>query len=74
MNEKYINTAERIIKVIEKIDALRDAALIDLMELARNAETDCTRKCASYLNVAKEELGDFYFEEALAALEKALKC
>ena len=74
MNEKYINTAERIIKTIEKIDALRDAALIDLMELARNAEVDCSRKCASYLSVAKEELSDFYFEEAITALEKALKC
>jgi hypothetical protein len=74
MNENYIATINRIIKTIEKIDAMRDGALSELMEIARRAETDCTRKCASYLSVAKEELGDFYFEEAVTALEKALKC
>ena len=74
MSENYIATVKRIIKTIERIDALRDGALSELMEIARRAETDCSRKCASYLSVAKEELGDFYFEEAITALEKALKC
>ena len=74
MNENYIATINRIIKTIEKIDALRDGALSELMEIARRAETDCSGKCAAYLKVAKEEFSEFYFEEAMAALEKALKC
>ena len=74
MNEKYINTAERILKTIEKIDSLRDAAMLDLMELTRNAAVDCSGKCTAYLKVAEEEFSEFYFEEAITALEKALKC
>lgn len=74
MNEKHIAAAQRILNTIEKVDALRDAVMLDLMELARNAQVDCNTKCASYLSVAKEEFGDFYFEEAITALEKALKC
>lgn len=67
-------TVERIRKTIEKMDLFRDLILEDFADILRNpGKAGLTLKENCYINAAATEFKDFYFEDAIAALEIALK-
>ena len=70
MNTKII---ERIRKGIEKMNYFRDAIAIDFEALIKEArEEGLDSKSFAYLTAAKAEFDDFYYDEALEALDRAI--
>lgn len=67
-------TVERIRKTIEKMDLFRDLILEDFADILRNpGKAGLTLKENCYITAAAAEFKDFYFENATASLEFALK-
>lgn len=75
MDAKTIKKINATIEQIEKMSRLRDSIENMIATLIIEAERDENFDCIAYIRLeeAEQAFTDFYFEDAIVALEKAVK-